>query len=265
MFRCILALVIACLSTDVATAIITSGQQQVIDFTQPEQAAKLATWSEPERLGCTKEGFGWDGEKTTYRDGWIETEPLAIGRSWIPPQNAGIRITLQTNYPADVATGQKSAIFYTPSIYVRYSADRVHWSDWQPTDKKEDPRNPGTPLYTTRIGLARRASETYHAKLEEWSRRDDIDWGSDEDAFCRWLVKQDPEFFAKERPFIGYVQFLIEDSFKGSQRLTRFDAGVYWSVSGLHQNPKNPAGAKRQNDRGAWSFRGVEAAGRKEE
>jgi hypothetical protein len=224
--------------TAVAAAEIDGGHKQVIDFTQPEKAAKLATWSEPEHLGCTKDGFGWDGDKLTSRDCWIETEPLAIGTSWRPTQNAGIRIKVQTNYPAIVSTGPHSKAFYTPSIYVRYSADRIHWSDWQPTDLNEDPRAPGTVLYTTRVGVPGRTSQAYHANLQEWSRRDDIAWASDEDEFCRWLVKQTPDYFAKVRPFVGYVQFLLEDSFKGSQRLTRFEADVHWGVGGMHQVPQ---------------------------
>jgi hypothetical protein len=234
------------------------GHQQVVDFTQPEQAAKLASWSDPKNLGCTKDGFGWDGDKLSSRDGWIETEPLAIGTGWRPTQNAGIRIKLHTNYPAVVATGPHSKAFHTPSIYVRYSADRVHWSDWQPTNLEEDPRVPGTVIYTTRVGVARRACQSYEAKFQKWSRRDDVAWASDEDEFCRWLVKKEPDFFAKERPFVGYVQFLLETSFKGSQRLSRFEADVSWTVSGIHQPPKVPDAEKRLGNQNGWNFRGEE-------
>jgi hypothetical protein len=265
MFRLILAATAWCLFTAVALASIDGGQRQVIDFTQPAQAARLATWSDPGHLGCTAEGFGWDGDKLTSRDGWIETEPLAIGTSWRPTQNAGICIKVHTNYPAIVATGANSKAFYTPSIFVRYSADRVHWSDWQPTDLSEDPRAPGTVLYTARVGVPRRTTQAYYAKLSEWSKRDDIAWASDEDEFCRWLVKQDPDYFAKERPFVGYVQFLLEASFQGSQRLTRFQVDVNWAMSGIHQIPKVPAAEQRQGSRGAWNFRGIEAAPRQKQ
>ena len=259
MFRYIVIAFACCLVPAVATAEIMGHHQQVIDFTQPERAAKLATWSDPKHLGCTKEGFGWDGDKLSSRDGWIETEPLAIGTGWRPTDNAGIRIKVQTNYPAIVSTGPHSKAFYTPSVYVRYSADQVHWSDWQPTNLDEDPRAAGTVLYTTRVGVPGRTSQTYHAKLQEWSRRDDVAWGSDEDEFCRWLVKQDADYFSKERPFVGYVQFLLETSFRGSQRLTRFEADVDWGVSGISQLPKALAAEKRQQTRNAWNFRGVEA------
>jgi len=265
MFRFLIAVSICCLFPAGTMAEILGNTQQVIDFTQPEQAAKSATWSNPKQLDCTKEGFGWDGEKRASYDGWIETEPLAIGTNWRPTHNAGIRIKLQTNYPAVVAPTPNSKLFNTPSIYVRYSADRVHWSDWQPTDFSEDPRAPGNVLYTTRVGVPQRASKSYQAKFQEWSRRADIAWASDEDEFCRWLVQQQPEFFAKERPFVGYVQFLVEGSFKGSERLTRFEADVQWDVSGVHQSPKNDPQNKRLANQSSWNFRGAEPATEKKE
>ena len=233
MFRYMIAVFVWCLSTAVAQAAIIKSQHQVIDFTQLEQAAKLAKWSDPKTLGCNKDGFGWNGDGRSYRDGWIETEPLAIGTVWRPTQRAGIQIKLQTNYPAVVGKGNSKSLDGL-DIYVRYSADRSHWSDWQPTEMKEDPRLPGTLLYTARVGVPRRSQQTYKAKFDEWSRRDDIAWASDEDAFCSWLVKQEPDFFAKERPFVGYVQFLIESSFKGGQRLSCFEADVIWTMSGFH-------------------------------
>lgn len=239
-----------------AWAGILGNQQQVIDFTKPEDAAKLARWSTPEHLGCTLGGFGWEGEKNTSRDGWLETEPLAIGTSWRPPQGAGLRVKLSTNYPAVVATGPSSKAFYVPSLFVRHSPDRVHWSDWQPLKMEEDPRNPGSVLYSANIGVPSRSTASYHTKLLEWSRRDDIAWGSDEHEFCEWLIKDDPQFFEKNRPFVGYVQFLVEGSFKGGQRLTRLEADVTWGVGGIHTFPKKPGADKRSLGMDAWNFRG---------
>lgn len=266
MYRYIFAVSAWCLLTTVASAQIMIINNHVIDFTLPEQAAKLSAWSAPENLGCTKDGFGWNGYQFTSCDGWIETKPLAIGTSWRPTHGAGIRIKIETNYPAIASTDPHVKDALHPSVFVRYSADRVHWSDWQLTERNEDPPEPGTVLYTTRVRVPRRASQAYHAKLQQWSQRDDIAWASDEDEFCRWLVKQEPDFFVKERPFVGYVQFLLEASFEGSQRLTRFEANVAWAVSGIHQpRPKVPVAKKRQRSQSGqrgWNFKGVEAAPR---
>ncbi len=262
MFRLSFVLFVSCLLTTEVVGGIMGSSRQVIDFTQPDQAAGLATWSNPKFLGCTKDGFGWDGEKRSSRDGWLETTPLSIGTNWRPTQNAGIRVKLQTNYPAIVPTGAHGKTFYAPTIYIRYSSDRVHWSDWQQTDMNEDPRAPGEVLYTTRLGVPRRASQSYRTKFQEWWRRDDIAWASDEDEFCRWLVKRNPAYFATERPFVGYVQFLLESSFKGGQRLTQFNADVTWSVSGMHVPAKSSTKEKRPR---GWNFRGVESTSRQQD
>lgn len=209
--------------------------------------------------------LGWDGDKDSSRDGWIETEPLAIGTGWRPTQDAQVRLTVQTNYPSIVSTGAHSKAFYTPSIYVRHSPDRAHWSDWQPTALDENPRAPGKVLYTASVGVARRMSKDYEDRHQQWARREDVAWGSDEDAFCRWLVKQEPDYFAKQRPFVGYVQFLLESSFHGNQRLTRFEADVDWTVSGLQQLAKGPTSEKRLESQNGWGFRGDEATLRKKE
>ncbi len=226
-------------------ATIEGNQQQVVDFTKPALAAKLARWSDPEHLGCTPEGFGWSGDSKSSRDGWVETEPLAIGTAWRPPQSATVTVKLPTNYPVVVATGPSSKAFYSPRIFVQHSCDRVHWSGWQPLKMEEDPRHPGSVVYSTTVGVPSRSSVAYHAKLLQWSRRDDIAWGSDEHEFCEWLVKDDPQFFANNRPFIGYVQFLVEGSFKGGQRLTRLEADVNWGVGGIHTFPKKPGADQR--------------------
>lgn len=264
MLRYIFAVTAWSLLTAVAAAEIDSSTKQVIDFTQPEEAAKMATWSDPKNLGCTKEGFGWDGEKRASRDGWIETEPLAIGLASRPPQNANIRIKLETSYPQVEAPTKNSKIINTPSIFVRHSTDRVHWSDWQPADMREDPRAVGTVVYSTQMGIPRRTIQVYQAKLYEWSKRADTNHGSDEDEFSRWLVKHEPDYFAKERPFVGYVQFLVDGSFRGGQRLTRFEADVGWVVSGINLPPKETAVMLQGGKTGAWSFRGGQAGEGKE-
>ena len=229
-----------------------------IDFTKPATATEKATWSDPQHLGCTEQGFGWDGDAKSSRDGWIETTPVSIGVSWRPTSAAHIRVKLQTNYPPIEATGPNSKAFYVPSIYVRHSPDREHWSDWQPLDISEDAGQPGTVLFTTRLGVPRRDSSDYYDRLRIWSRRDDVGWASDEEAFCTWLVEQDPEYFEKHRPFVGHVQFLMEDSFRGGQRLKSFDAEISWAVSGIHTLPKDPP-AERKHFEGeggdsGWRF-----------
>ena len=130
-------------ATSPAVSQIMGSSPLKIDFTKTKETTSLITWSDPQHLGMTSMGFGWDGEKNASRDGWIETQPFGIGTSWRPTRQANIRIKLETDYPAIVKTGENSKAFYVPSIYVRHSPDREHWSDWQPLDISEDPRNAG--------------------------------------------------------------------------------------------------------------------------
>lgn len=259
LWRSCLAALLVWESWSLSWAGILGTSNQTIDFTKPDAAAQTATWSDPEKFQCTNQGFGWDGDAKESRDGWIETAPLGIGTSWRPTNSAQIRITLETNYQAVMKTGPSSKAFYVPSIYVRHSPDREHWSHWQPLDVSEDSRQAGTVLFTTRVGVARRDGRDYYERLQVWSRRDDVAWASDEEAFCQWLVQQEPDYFARHRPFVGYVQFLMEDSFRGGQRLKSFQAEVSWAVGGIHAIPKDPAAEKKHykqagGDNG-WRFR----------
>lgn len=243
-----------------AMASILGNQQLHIDFTKPAEAKKLVRWSDPAAFNCTTDGFGWDGEVKASRDGWLETEPLAIGTAWRPPQSATLQVKLRTNYPAVVSPRPDSKIFYVPALYVRHSPDRSHWSEWQPLAIEEDPRQPGSVRYTGIIGVPGRSAAAYHQKLQVWSRRDDVAWGSDEHEFCEQLIRDEPEFFQNHRPFVGYVQFLIEGSFKGGQRLTHFEADAQWGVGGIHMLPKQPRADRRADSQAAWGFRGGPAA-----
>ena len=255
MWRCLGLLICSVLGAASPAAGTIMGYSPLkIDFKKPKEASGQFTWSDPQHLGMTAEGFGWQDEKNASRDGWIETQPFGIGTSWRPTRQANIRIKLETDYPAIVKTGESSKAFYVPSIYVRHSPDRQHWSDWQPLDISEDPRNAGKVLFTGSVGVARRSSQDYDDRLQAWSKRDDVAWSSDEDEFCTWLLTQDPKYFDHHRPFVGYVQFLVEGSFRGSQRLQSLDAEISWAVGGVHSICKDPASEKKHEGNGSWRF-----------
>jgi hypothetical protein len=153
-----------------------------------------------------------------------------------------------------VKTGENSKAFYVPSIFVRHSPDRQHWSDWQPLELGEDPRNPGKVQFTGEVGVASRSARDYQEKLRKWSKRDDIAWASDEEEFCTWLLSQDPKYFEQHSPFVGYVQFLIEGSFRGGQHIQSLDAEITWSVGGMHSLPKDPKSETKLEGNGSWRF-----------
>src|SRR5947209_4714126 len=74
---------------------ISSMNQLKIDFTNPEDSAAKAVWSDPDKLTLTEKGLGWDGEAASVRDGWIQTKAFAVGLSWRPTSSVGIRVTIE--------------------------------------------------------------------------------------------------------------------------------------------------------------------------
>ncbi|MGE5192201.1 MAG: hypothetical protein ACM3U2_06820 [Deltaproteobacteria bacterium] len=78
-----------------AEAAILGSQSLEIDFTKPDEAARKATWSDPDHLTCTERGFGVVAEENACRDGWLQTIPAGIGTSWRPTSAAHLRVTLK--------------------------------------------------------------------------------------------------------------------------------------------------------------------------
>jgi hypothetical protein len=137
-------------------------------------------------------------------------------------------------------------------LYVRYSLDKKHWSSWQKLQVKGNPqpREKGV-KFTGMLGIPEIARRRYYELVEEYSKLD-VPWQSDEEAAVKWILKKEPEFFAKNLPFIGYVQFHFEGLFRGGERITAFDCRLNWSVGGLHLPPKDPDGYKKSE--GPWRF-----------
>ncbi len=263
------ALLIA-LSASSAFASIISNHRLEIDFTRADEASVKAAWSETVSPGPG--GLGWDAEPAALRSAWMQTKPLAVGLWWRPGPSVGVRVEISpAPTPITLAGGQT----YTPwggRVFARYSADRRHWSNWQALERRqpEPPVTAGavaaaglasatpTPTrtlgYTGTLGVPQRERQAYLRHLETYSTLD-VPWASDEEALCQWIEAEDPEFFARCIPFVGYVEFLFENDFHGSQRMTSFQANVGFGISGASAIPRDPAD-KRINDNSPWRFVG---------
>ncbi len=253
----ILFVALAFLVAASAEAVIIDFKSLDIDFTDATDAQAKSTWSEPDKLTVTANGLGWDGEAASSYDGWIQTIPLAIGLSWRPPCGASVRVTIHPRPTEfDLDSGQQS----TPdagSVYVRYSPDLKNWSTWQVLQAAEpqsnaDKENPGR-HFNGSIRVPNSEQKLYGELLMEYGNLD-VPWTSDEDAAVRWILEKDPEFFAKQLPFVGYVQFQYEAGFHGGQRITSFKAHVSCGMGGFCSTPKD-GDAYKDRDSKAWSFR----------
>ncbi|PWU20705.1 MAG: hypothetical protein C5B50_03380 [Verrucomicrobia bacterium] len=237
-----------------AQGVIMDFKQLRVEFTNSAEATNKATWAES--LTITSEGLGWDGESAGVRSGWIETRPLAVGTSWRAPGTVSVRVAVQ---PAareiTSANGQKS----TPDAgdaYVRYSPDKQHWSSWQALQRSQ-PTNrddKSARCYEAKVSVPERDRAEYGRLLSEYSTLD-VPWKSDEEAAVHWILERDPEFFSKQIPFMGYVEFLFEGSFYGGQRVRSFKAEVWAGMSGLHAIPRDQ-GVYTNRD-SPWRFEGT--------
>lgn len=219
-----------------------------IDFCKPSARSK-ATWSPNNKLTLTKQGLGWKGEARSSWDGWIRTAPLAIGTSWRPTRSARLQVYITpAPQPVKLANGQS----YTPhggQVFARFSPDKRHWSTWQ---MLQHTKNKKALVFTGSLGIPRQASAHYNTLRNAYMRRNDVPWKSDEEALVRSIVKRDPRFFRKHKPFIGYVQLLWEGSFRGGQRLRSLKLSATYAISGIHYPPKDKSVQKQH--KGPWRF-----------
>lgn len=222
----------------------------VLDFTRPEEVKAKAKWSEPEKVTPSEEGLVWDGRLHQSRDVWIESTPVAVGFSWRP--------TIFVSIEAEVVYGGKwpftesVSAFPVGELYARYSPDRKHWSSWQCL-QIQGPVNKHSPSRTYK-GLLRvpyRVLKPYGEFVSKYSTMD-VPWRSDEEAVVRWILKDEPGFFERHLPFIGYVQFLFETRLSDEHSLRSLTARLWYGTGGGHAPPKDKSVYEKR--RGPWRF-----------
>jgi hypothetical protein len=253
---CCASLAAALVLAPTAAASILGSQTLEIDFTRSDDVARKATWSDPDRLTSTARGFGLDAEENACRDGWLQTIPVGIGTNWRPARSVQVNVTLKPARRKVTLPNGQSYEPGGPRMFARHSPDRMHWSDWQPlTHDRDASVKSNAMLYHGELGTPVRNRKAYDKLREEYSKLD-VPWADDEEALCAWIVKRDPTFFEKQKPFVGYVQFLMEDCFPGGQRIESFSATMTWGVSGLHSFPKDPQVERERSSLDGWNFQG---------
>jgi hypothetical protein len=228
-----------------AYAAVPVGTKFVLDLTKPSESAKKAIWHSPSKnVKLTEKGLTLDAAGNACPEVWIQTtEPIGVGACWRPAQSVSIRA--QVDPPT--RTGE---------LYARYSADALHWSDWQylalktPIDQNEPKQQ-----YSGRLGIPRRQRQRYQELLMTYWKMD-VPWASDEEGAVKWILENDPNFFEKPAPFIGYVQFLYELSLKGAHPIKTLTFDISYGAGGMHAPPKDRDLLTTR--RGRWRFRAAE-------
>jgi hypothetical protein len=70
-------------------------------------------------------------------------------------------------------------------------------------------------------------------------------------------LKDNPDFFSRHLPFIGYVQFFFEGGFYAGQRIESLKADVSYGMGGLHSVPRDKE-VYEGRDSFPWRFKAEE-------
>lgn len=162
---------------------------------------------------------------------WVQSQPISVGMSWRPPTSAKVRL--------EIENGAQN--FTHLNAYFRYSCDRVHWSTWYDLELIKDQTKITGTVFQGGLSIPRMAHEKYYSKMREWWKTKPT-WSSDEHELSVWIVNQEPDFFSRELPFIGYIQVRIEGETQ-SMQLKSLTAKVSSAVGGLSAISKGPVRA----------------------
>ena len=236
-----------------------------VDFTKPDEIRGNATWTRPDIVHVTSKGlsFNWDGEvlgknHTPEADRWkhvcdvtIVTEPVAVGWSWRPVHSVNIRAEVLP--PGKHEFRSNSVAFPSGELFARYSPDLVHWSSWQ-VIKREGQVDSDKPkqMYHGSLGVPASECTSYINLLGEYADKD-VAWRSDQEAAVMWILEQQPDFFEKQIPFIGYVQFQFDIGLNGDQTIEQIEFALHYETGGFHTPPRNPETAEERY-RTPWRF-----------
>jgi hypothetical protein len=79
-----------------------------------------------------------------------------------------------------------------------------------------------------------------------------VPWKSDEEAAVKWILQRDPKFFEKSLPFIGYLQFRLENPPAGAERV---EIELRYGGGGIFTLPRDQGTDPMKNRNGPWRFK----------
>ena len=229
-------------SLEAGAGILSAGQEKIVF--QADKISPEVTWSP--RLSLTENGLTSKGLPANQsQDVWLQTHAFPIGLSWRPPGSASFSISFD-------GTLNEDSIYGKARIFIRYSCDKEHWSTWYEAERTEEKKD-GSQIYKVRLWLPEISRERYNDLMREWGKSKPV-WSSDETEFCEWLIKNEPDFFSKEFPFIGYVQVRLEkSSINSSQQIRSLTVDHSWAVGGISSIPDDKSKVRKDTD-APWFF-----------
>ena len=222
-------------SANAAMGVVIDSRTIEIDLTDTN-AASQCEWVPADRFAITKKGLGWDGvsDGQHTEGGEILTHPVGVGYWHRPTTSVDVRAELSPG-PQKLTDNDGHSYYADPGhMYARHSPDRQHWSSWQALTLLSRTNR----VYEGELATPYRERYSLFERLRlEYAQRDDAPWPDDDEAAVRWIVSWNPDFFATNLPFIGYVQLLFEGPFPPGRRFKTFKAVLSYSVGGLGFDP----------------------------
>ncbi|MGC9367360.1 MAG: hypothetical protein ACP5FK_10035 [bacterium] len=172
---------------------------------------------------------------------WIKTAVYPVGLAFRPARAVSLNLDVTGKIP-DSIYGY---------VYYRYSADKVHWSEWTNMPREDSTGEDYLRSYCFHIIRPHTVDLQYQRMQEEWKKTGPV-WICDEDALCRWIALNNPEYFSWEIPFVGYVQYYIEFPYLYEKiSIEQVNVSAMWVVSGLTTLPTDGSEGDTQSK---WHF-----------
>jgi hypothetical protein len=219
-----------------------------VDFTQPDEARDLARWSLPDRIRCSTQGLGWEGRRDTSYDAEVHvTKALPVGHSWWAATNAGLRVTLTwSDWEERHVPG---------NLYVRHSPDARHWSEWRQLARPRPGRSPEH-VYQLEMNTPRPKVETWaYIMRPRYAATNPPERERTDEGLAAWVEAAHPGYLAREKPFFGYLQFLLTCDMRGGCHLQRMEILVRYVTPGPYGPPSVPGVDPRELHQERWGFR----------
>lgn len=226
-----------------AQAVIVMQYEFSIELSDANSIAEHGlVWEPADKVKQTAEGLILKNDAAnTSVDLNLFIKAYPIGLSWRPTYGATLGVELTPLGKEQTFSG---GTLYPSlySVYVRYSPDMKNWSSWHAMQDRyrdwQQRNEAGKYQYSLQLQVPQKERQAYNEYLMRYMRMD-VPWQSDEEAAVQWILTQEPGFFEKHIPFIGYIQFLCETSMRANQPLSEIKINIGWGVGGLHSAPKD--------------------------
>ncbi|MCL4691995.1 MAG: hypothetical protein KJ060_05715 [Candidatus Hydrogenedentes bacterium] len=138
----VLALLILVLLTASSGADLLDSKLVTIDFTNPRDVAKQATWTDPKVVQASEQGLllAWDkrplrskdipeSERGTFtKNVIVHIEPVPVGWSWRPVTSVWVRA--EVTPPGAFVFLPDTTVYPPGEMFARFSPDLKNWSSW---------------------------------------------------------------------------------------------------------------------------------------